>query len=279
MSEHDLTAAYAVDALTGAEAREAEAHLAGCAACRAELAELREALADLTAPVEPSAALRASVLAALDDVEQLPPAPPSTAAARPAAAATTTPPSTAAVAEAAPEPSAEGGDELALRRARRRSRSSRWLPAVAAAAAAVLVAAAALGGWTALRWRADAERAQQTAYAVAKIAAAPDAVTVAAQDGGDGWGSTRVVASASLGEAVLVPTGVEQAPRGRTWQLWWVTGDQAPRSAGTVSDPADAPEVLQGAAEGATAVAVTLEPAGGSTAPTSTPVAVYPLAA
>lgn len=261
MSEHDLTAAYAVDALTGAEARDAEAHLEGCAACRAELAQLREALADLAAPVEPPPAMRARVLAALDDVEQLPPVAPL---------------------RALPDPVGgprSGDDELALRRARRRPRTSRWLPAVAAAAAAVLVAAAALGGWTALRWRDQAQQAQQAAAAVAQIAAAPDAVTVAATDGGAGWGSARVVASASLGEAVVVPTGVDPAPRGRTWQLWWVTGEQAPRPAGLLSGADGSPEVLEGAADGATAVAVTLEPAGGSSAPTTTPVAVYPLAA
>jgi anti-sigma-K factor RskA len=272
VSEHDLTAAYAVDALTGDEARQAEAHLEVCAACRAELAQLREVLADLVAPVEPPAAMRDSVLAALDDVEQLPPA------AAPAAPLRALPDPAGRPEVAAP---ATGDDELAQRRTRRGARRtpSRWLPAVAAAAAAVLVAAAALGGWTALRWRDQAQQAQQAAAAVAQIAAAPDAVTVAASGGGAGWGSARVVASASLGEAVIVPTGVEPAPRGSTWQLWWVTGEQAPRPAGLLSGPDGSPEVLEGAADGATAVAVTLEPAGGSSAPTTTPVAVYPLSA
>ncbi|TNM68039.1 anti-sigma factor [Streptomyces sp. NP160] len=277
MSEHDLTAAYAVDALTGDEVRQAEQHLAGCAACRAELADLREALADLTAPVEPPAAVRDRVLAALDDVDQLP-AEPGAAALRAVPAAVADGARSAPVAPA-PVPVVGGDDEVALRRARRRSRTGRWVPAVAAAAAAVLVAAAALGGWTALRWRDQAQQAQQAAAVVAQVAAAPDAVTVAASDGGDGWSSARVVASASLGEAVVVPSGVEPAPRGRTWQLWWVTGEQAPRSAGLLSGATGAPEVLEGAADGATAVAVTLEPAGGSSAPTTTPVAVYPLAA
>ncbi|MGQ7295225.1 anti-sigma factor [Quadrisphaera sp. KR29] len=263
-TEHDLTAAYAVDALTGEEALRAEQHLSGCAACRAELAEMREVLADLVEPAEPSAGMRQRVLAALDGVEQLPPA------------------GSAEVASGAPPAAhAVGGgatDELAVRRSRRRGRSSRWLPAVAAAAAAVLVAAAALGGWSALRWRGEAEQARLAARAVAEVAAAPDAVSVVA-DGGPGWASTRVVASASLGEAVLVPTGVEQAPRGRTWQLWWVSGEEAPRPAGLLPGGTGAPEVLEGGADGATAVAVTLEPAGGSAAPTTDPVAVYPLGA
>jgi len=62
---HDLTAAYALDALTTEEARAYEAHLARCARCRDELAELSDTAATLAygteAPVPP-AALRARIL-------------------------------------------------------------------------------------------------------------------------------------------------------------------------------------------------------------------------
>jgi anti-sigma-K factor RskA len=44
---HDLTAAYALDALDPAEEREYEAHLATCERCRDELAALRDATASL----------------------------------------------------------------------------------------------------------------------------------------------------------------------------------------------------------------------------------------
>ncbi|SRR6266511_617785 len=44
---HDLTAAYALDALDPAEEREYESHLATCERCREELAALREASASL----------------------------------------------------------------------------------------------------------------------------------------------------------------------------------------------------------------------------------------
>ena len=40
---HDLTAAYALDALDPEDAREYEAHLARCERCRGELASLSEA--------------------------------------------------------------------------------------------------------------------------------------------------------------------------------------------------------------------------------------------
>lgn len=265
---HGLTSLYAVDALDPQEAAAAEAHLRGCADCREELVEVREALAAAVAdePAEaPSAALRARVMAALDDVPQLP---------------------------AVPAPVAEPVDDLSRRRARREAdRSSasrvggttgrraprRWAQGLVAAAAAVVVAGAAVTGYAALQWRDQARSAQQVAAAVTQVAGAPDAQVVDAQGGADGWGGSRVVVSRSLGEAVLVPTGVEDAPSGRTWQLWFVTGDAA-RPAGTFTGGGSA-AVLSGAVDGADAVAVTLEPAGGSETPTTTPVAVYPLTA
>jgi anti-sigma factor RsiW len=62
---HDLTAAYALDALDPDEAREYEAHLAHCERCRAELASLSEAATALAHASEgpaPPAELRARIL-------------------------------------------------------------------------------------------------------------------------------------------------------------------------------------------------------------------------
>lgn len=62
---HDLTAAYALDALDPDEAREYEAHLARCERCRDELAALSEAagaLAYATEAPAPPAELRARIL-------------------------------------------------------------------------------------------------------------------------------------------------------------------------------------------------------------------------
>jgi len=62
---HDLTAAYALDALDPAEARKYEAHLARCERCRAELASLSEAagaLAYATEAPAPPVELRARIL-------------------------------------------------------------------------------------------------------------------------------------------------------------------------------------------------------------------------
>ena len=65
MDLHDLTAAYALDALDGDEVEAYERHLSQCEECRAELAELNETAAALAfgavAPAPP-ARLRAAIL-------------------------------------------------------------------------------------------------------------------------------------------------------------------------------------------------------------------------
>jgi anti-sigma-K factor RskA len=65
MDLHDLTAAYALDALDPDEAEAYERHLRQCEECREQLAELNEtsaALAFGTSAPEPPARLRASIL-------------------------------------------------------------------------------------------------------------------------------------------------------------------------------------------------------------------------
>ena len=65
LSIHELTAAYALDALDAEEAREYEQHLAGCDRCRDELADLSEGTTALAFAVDapaPPAALRERIL-------------------------------------------------------------------------------------------------------------------------------------------------------------------------------------------------------------------------
>ena len=65
VSIHELTAAYALDALEPDEAQAYEAHLRDCERCRTELASLREGADALAWGVEspaPPARLRASIL-------------------------------------------------------------------------------------------------------------------------------------------------------------------------------------------------------------------------
>jgi anti-sigma factor RsiW len=65
VSDHDLVAVYALDALDDDERAAFEQHLADCATCRAELAELRVVTEELAVELSeaPPARLRADVLA------------------------------------------------------------------------------------------------------------------------------------------------------------------------------------------------------------------------
>jgi anti-sigma-K factor RskA len=100
------------------------------------------------------------------------------------------------------------------------------------------------------------------------LLAAPDAVTVQLE--GEADGTLRVVYSAERDEAVLVGSGLAAPGDERTYQLWTIAGEQ-PASAG-VFDP-DGDGELDQPVELPTgdpdAWAVTIEPEGGSPAPTS----------
>ena len=72
---HTLSGAYALDALSPEEARAFDRHLEECEACREEVHELRAAAAQLgeSEATAPPAWLRARVLAAADQMPQMPP--------------------------------------------------------------------------------------------------------------------------------------------------------------------------------------------------------------
>jgi anti-sigma-K factor RskA len=96
----------------------------------------------------------------------------------------------------------------------------------------------------------------------------------------DGGGTAVAHWSASLGRAVLVTEDIAVPADGDTYELWFVRGDGAV-SAGTFSvDGGDAVAELKGEMQAGDAIAVTVEPAGGSPTgrPTSDPVIVIPTA-
>lgn len=243
---HTLTGAYAVHALSPDEAEQFSRHLAQCPACAEEVREFRGTAARLALGVAevPPAALRGRVMDALPDVRQLPPDVPPTAQVRP----------------------------LRLRWRQR-------LPQLAAAACLV-IAAGATGVAVDAQHSLDAEhhraaRAQQQAQAVSALAAAPDAVfRTGALSGG---GTATVVSSARLGQTAVLYHDLPDLPGSKVYELWFSrSGTMVPaglldhgRTAGAT--------LLHGTPRGADAVGVTVEPAGGSPAPTTTPLAVLPL--
>jgi anti-sigma-K factor RskA len=226
---HALSGAYAVDAVDDVERAGFERHLAGCATCRAEVASLREATA---AMAEDARVVPPPELraAVLAGISRVRPLPPLTAA----------------------EPAEPAEPSVASGPARRR-----WFPALVAAVVLALVGIGAVAWhpWQSPEPRTTAERVLQDDHA--------QRVTQQLADGG----SVTVVRSTSVHRAVLLTKDLPAAPSGKVYQLWLQAPSEDMVSAGLV--PAGAGTVLlDGNADDAIGVGLSLEPAGGSDQPT-----------
>lgn len=253
---HHLSGAYAVDALDDSERAAFEAHLTSCADCRAEVAELSAAAHAIAATIEvaPPPRLRAAVLGRIATTRPLPPLPGSA--------------DTDADDAPVPRRGAHAAPESAVVRLFRRPAT--W---VAAAAAAALLA---VGGLAWSPWS-DGPGATPTLSAVQQVQRAADAKTVSSAAGEL---RTSVSWSPELGRSAISVEGLPPAPAGRTYQLWYIGRDDVVRSAGLFETAPDGTgeALLEGDANTAAAVGVSVEPAGGSPAPTTTPIVVLNLA-
>jgi anti-sigma-K factor RskA len=238
---HTLTGAYALHALTESERQAFERHLEDCEACAQEVRELSATAARLglavaeTAPRE----LRERVLREITTVRQETPGP------------------------GRRERTGGGG------------RTGRWY---AYALAACIAAAAAFGGvavWqnqVAQDARQEAHQAQRQNEQLARVLSAPDAKTASGELTGDAHGT--VVVSQSRNRAVFLASGMERPPSGKVYQLWF-NDDGTMRSAGLMDPTAsDDAVLLDGPVDRASGMGITVEPAGGSAEPTSSPVAL-----
>jgi anti-sigma-K factor RskA len=205
MDPHELTAAYALDALDPDEAEAYERHLSQCEECREQLAELNETAAALafgtTAPAPPER-LRASILDAA---------------------------------------AAERSNVVPLLR-------RRWVArglAVAAAAVACIVVGLAVS---------------------LSKSTNKEVIGLSLSRGANGQASIRV-------------SGLPAAPDGKTYEAWVIPVGQAPRPAGLFRSGVSTNLRLTGGVPRKAVVAVTVEPAGGSTHPTTTPILTTPPAA
>ncbi|MFF7307556.1 anti-sigma factor domain-containing protein [Streptomyces sp. NPDC008137] len=235
---HLAVGAYVLHALPAGERAAFEEHLAGCAPCRAEVDQLSVAAVGMGAAETetPSADLRRRVLERIAAVPQ---------------------------------------DRSLAAESRRRRRRERGLRL---ALAASLAAAAALGGialWQSSE--ADSEREQSAEERaeyrqLADVLTAPDA-TLSTQELSRG-GTASVVASRAESRAAVFSAGLPPLTGDRIYQLWYAQSGRY-RPAGLLSTEGGGhADVLQGRLGGATAVCVTVEPAGGSRQPTTRPVGV-----
>ena len=90
-----------------------------------------------------------------------------------------------------------------------------------------------------------------------------------------GGASATVTHSDSLHEAVIVTEDMPPPPAGKVYQLWLDQPGEGMVSAGVMPVEPDQTVLLTGDAATATAAGITVEPAGGSTSPTSPPIALF----
>ena len=141
---------------------------------------------------------------------------------------------------------------------------------MAAFAAAASVAAAVALGITQVSTQHRLESTQASDAAISRVVTAPDARIETTRT--SAGGSVTVVASAALREAVITSTGMVSPPAGRVYQAW-VMSPSGARSAGLMADRST---LLASAVLPGDRIGITVEPAGGTSKPTTTPVAVLP---
>ena len=244
---HGVVGSYVVHALSGLERADFERHLTRCAACRTEVRELLETAAELSrlSSRTPPAALRSHVLGGVHRYRPLPPGP-------------AAPPARAAL----PAPLTRTGPVRHPVRPRRPRRT--WWPVLALACAlAVLLGGGVLG--LAHQRQVQAVQARQ----VDRLMTADDVeVHRAVVAGGH---PVALVVSRHQDRALLVGSALPVLDAGHSYQIW--TQDRAGAMApGPAFPSADRHRVwLTSRVSGAVAVALTVEPSGGSPRPTTSP--------
>jgi anti-sigma-K factor RskA len=235
---HLLTGAYAVDALTGDELDEFEKHLERCPPCAEEVSGLQETAArlGLAAAIEPPPWMREQVVDAANRVRQLPPS------------------GTRLLTSGSPR---------RFRRLRRRLPR----PIAVTAMAAAIVALAVLQVGT----RHQLQQAQARNQSVASVLAASDArIELSSSAVG---GTVTAVVSQHDREAVITAAGMPTPSNAKVYQLW-VISPAGTRSAGLLpgSSAGATSPVLADDVQPGDQLAITIEPAGGTKQPTTSPI-------
>ena len=272
----DLAAGNALHTLTPREQERFDRLRAEHESVREEAAEFEETVAmlDLAAPpVQPSAALKNSLMAAIQNLPQLPVDAPVTTPVVQDEVIPTIPrveETTAPEADVAPETTTSLATPTPIAGAAERKAASRWRRG---AVGMVVGAAAAVGlifGGVGLANTFGGGSLTQT-VALAEINAASDVqrAKVSMDDA-----TATLVWSGELGKSALLVDGLGSLPTDKVYELWYI-GEQGPVSAGTFSAANGTTwRVLDGAMSAGDKVGVTVEPQGGSKQPTTDPIMV-----
>jgi hypothetical protein len=296
---HVLTGSYALDALTNSEREDFERHLHHCPSCQAEVRGLRETAARLAVAKSsrPPARMESAVLAATYRTRQLPPLRGERATRnlqrvrssrlfaglqgsgrRESGLRLPAPGGNTHRSNRRPAADRPAADRRAADRrgADRLSRARRWtqMPRLVGALAAASVAAAVGLGITQISTQHQLDTVQASNAAITRVVQAPDARIEKKATAG---GTVTVVFSSQRDAAVITTSKLTSLPSGRVYQLW-VMSSAGARSAGLVSQPDQASQVLAAGVRAGDKIGMTVEPAGGTSKPTTTPVLVMPLA-
>jgi anti-sigma-K factor RskA len=240
---HSLAGAYALDALeAGGERDRFSRHLSRCQSCAAEVKGFREVATALAfaAAAEPPAELRGRVLAAAARTRQLPP-------------------------------------EVRTHARPKRARPwVPWVPWLSGVVAAASIVVAVLFGFAQAHTQDQLNQVRAENQAISLLLSAPRAklLTHVVIHGG----VATVVLAADRHELAVVTTGLPALPPGKVYQLWLI-GKPKIVSAGLLPPARNGqtPAVLAtGVVKGDT-LGLTVEPAGGSAQPTTTPILALPL--
>lgn len=157
-------------------------------------------------------------------------------------------------------------------RARRAQRLLPWALAACLAATAAAGMAAVWQHREAQNAHQSAHHEQQRASALTDVLTAPDA-TVQTGDLSNG-ARASVIVSRQKSRTAFVAAGLPVLGEGKVYQLWYAD-DSALRAAGLLpGSGGEQARILQGPLGRATAVGITVEPAGGSRQPTTQPLAL-----
>lgn len=242
-----LSGAYALHALSEEESILFEAQLAESEEMRNEVTELTDTAVLLglaTRPIAPPAALKASIMAQLASTPQLP-------------------------REVEPEASIDVRRFSGAAEAKARSRwFAKPITALVGMAAAVALIA---GGVVTANTIADNTFQQAQADQLAAINAADDSQRQVAKV--PTGGTVTLMWSGKLASSALIADDLEPLPSDSVYQLWYIDESGA-RSAGvfTVDDDGSTWQVLDGEMAAGDTVGITVEPAGGSDSPTTSPI-------
>jgi anti-sigma-K factor RskA len=256
---HTLTGSYAVDALPPDELDEFERHLTHCGSCASEVRGLRETAARLALSVaeQPPAQMRAQVLAAAERIRQLPPI-------------------------TSERPSRGAPRSIRSARSARAARRV-WIPRISVVAAAASVALAVVFGvsqsntssrLSTLENQLSAARVHN--QQVDSVLAQGDLRLVSNKT--SVGGSVSAIVSPRAARLVVVTSGLPALPAGKVYELW-LLGPSVAQPSGLLTAAQHGrtvPVVATGYVKGYK-LGVTVEPAGGTLKPTTTPIVAMPL--